>query len=149
MSHVYCRKLFFTQAMIYDDNFATFLKWKLIWLQLSSFRASVVSLLSMDTTCPDYEIIARLSKVMSAYREFSSVSKRYDDPILPHVHPSPRRTPHHSPHSPRRTPRFSPDRKTPRCDDSGFLDPIMDDCDSDLNSLYKRPYRTSWPDDCC
>lgn len=124
-----------------------FLQTNLI-LQLNSFRTSVVSLLGLDTTCPDYEVIARLTKVMNAYKEFSSVSRRYDEPVLPHVHISPHRTPHHSPHrpsrSPRRTPRFSPDHKTPRCDDSGFLDPIIDDCDSDLNSIYnKRPYRTS------
>ncbi|KAG8286374.1 hypothetical protein J6590_061594 [Homalodisca vitripennis] len=107
---------------------------------LNSFRTSVVSLLGLETTCPDYEVIGRLTKVMNAYREFSSVSRRYDDPVLPHVHISPHRTPHHSPrrtsHSPRRTPRFSPDHKTPRCDDSGFLDPIIDDCDSDLNNRW-------------
>ncbi|XP_054261077.1 coiled-coil domain-containing protein 170-like isoform X2 [Macrosteles quadrilineatus] len=107
---------------------------------LNSFRSSVVSLLGLETTCPDYEIIGRLTKVMNAYREFSSVSRRYDDPVLPHVHVSPRRSPART--SPRRTPRFSPDHKTPRYDDSGFLDPLDDD--SDLNSVYnKRSYRPS------
>lgn len=114
---------------------------ELLLLQLNSFRSSVVSLLGMDTTCPDYEIIGRLTKVMNAYKEFSSVSRRYDEPVLPHVHIS---TPYHSPRRAARSPRFSPDHKTPRCDDSGFLDPIIDDCDSDLNSIYnKPPYRAS------
>lgn len=105
-------------------------------LQLLSLRNSVTSLLGLETTCPDYEIVSRLTKLVNAHREYTSVSRRYDDPVLPHLHRSPRFNP-------------SPEHKvTPRYtsghDDSGFLDPIIDDCDSDINTIYnKRPLRSS------
>lgn len=106
-----------------------------ILFQLTSLRTSVCSLLGLETSAPDYEIIAKLTKLANAHREFTLVSRRYDEPVLPHVPRSPRLiSPVH-----KVTPRYSATTH----DDSGFLDPI-DDCDSDINTIYnKRPLRGS------
>ncbi|XP_039285474.1 coiled-coil domain-containing protein 170 [Nilaparvata lugens] len=108
--------------------------------QLVSLRTSVCSLLSLDVSVPDYEIISKLTKMANAHREFTLVSRRYDDPLqLPHVATA--RSPRASPVHKTCTPRFGAPPHSPH-NDSGFLDPILDDCDSDINTVYnKRPMR--------
>ncbi|XP_063235771.1 coiled-coil domain-containing protein 170 isoform X2 [Bacillus rossius redtenbacheri] len=103
---------------------------------LLSFRTSVAKLLNLEAPLPDYEIVSRLQKLVQAHRDFTSVSRRYDDPLLT----GGSRTPLLLGHSPAGT-------RTPRYDDSGFVDPpdlsALDDSD-DLNGVYnKRPLRGS------
>lgn len=50
-------------------------------LQLQSFRVSVVKLLSEPICTPDYEIISRLQKTIAAHRDFTMLSRRYDEPL--------------------------------------------------------------------
>ncbi|KAJ9583754.1 hypothetical protein L9F63_021917, partial [Diploptera punctata] len=105
---------------------------------LQSFRSSVGKLLGADVGMPDYELIARLQKLVHAHRDFTLVSRRYEDPLL--LRASPPRTPMMLGPSPAGT-------RTPRYDDSGFVDPpdlsTLDDSD-DVNGIYnKRPLRTS------
>ncbi|XP_049789264.1 coiled-coil domain-containing protein 170 [Schistocerca nitens] len=105
---------------------------------LQGFRSSVSKLLGLDLPVPDYEIISRLQKLVSAHRDFTLVSRRYDDPLLLG---SASRTPLPVGNSP------NPGPRTPRFDDSGFGDPpdlsTLDDSD-DVNGIYnKRPLRTS------
>ncbi|XP_008551040.1 coiled-coil domain-containing protein 170 [Microplitis demolitor] len=102
--------------------------------QLQSFRVSVVKLLSEPICTPDYEIVSRLQKIVSAHRDFTMLSRRYDEPET-----SPSRCtsihPVHSVHPPR-----SPGSRCTRYDDSGFADP------PDLHEIddeYKRPVRSS------
>ncbi|GLH16414.1 Uncharacterized protein GBIM_20687 [Gryllus bimaculatus] len=107
---------------------------------LISFRTSVSKLLGLDLPVPDYEIISRLQKLVHAHRDFTLVSRRYDDPLLIGNSPGGARTPLLMGHSPAGT-------RTPRYDDSGFVDPpdlsVLDDSD-DVNGIYnKRPIRTS------
>ncbi|XP_057336731.1 coiled-coil domain-containing protein 170 isoform X2 [Microplitis mediator] len=103
--------------------------------QLQSFRVSVVKLLSEPICTPDYEIVSRLQKIVSAHRDFTMLSRRYDEPL----ETSPSRCtsihPVHSVHPPR-----SPGSRCTRYDDSGFADP------PDLHEIddeYKRPVRSS------
>lgn len=49
--------------------------------QLQSFRVSVAKLLSEPICTPDYEIITRLQKMVSAHRDFTMLSRRYDEPL--------------------------------------------------------------------
>ncbi|XP_021937804.1 coiled-coil domain-containing protein 170 isoform X2 [Zootermopsis nevadensis] len=109
---------------------------------LLSFRTSVGKLLGTDGNLPDYELIARLQKLVHAHRDFTLVSRRYDDPLLLRNSP---------PVGGTRTPMMlgpSPGgSRTPHYDDSGFVDPpdlsTPDDSD-DVNGIYnKRPIRTS------
>ncbi|KAF7992782.1 hypothetical protein HCN44_005126 [Aphidius gifuensis] len=84
---------------------------------------------------PDYEIISRLQKMVSAHRDFTMLSRRYDEPL----ETSPSRCtsihPVHSVHPPR-----SPGSRCTRYDDSGFADPPdLHEIDDD----YKRPVRSS------
>ncbi|XP_023723104.1 coiled-coil domain-containing protein 170 isoform X2 [Cryptotermes secundus] len=109
---------------------------------LLSFRTSVCKLLGMDSGLPDYELIARLQKLVHAHRDFTLVSRRYDDPLLLRNSPPAggTRTPMMLGPSPGGT-------RTPRYDDSGFIDPpdlsTLDDSD-EVNGIYnKRPIRTS------
>ncbi|CAL7934683.1 unnamed protein product [Xylocopa violacea] len=49
--------------------------------QLQTFRLSVVKLLSEPICAPDYEIISRLQKIVAAHRDFTMLSRRYDEPF--------------------------------------------------------------------
>ncbi|XP_076766392.1 coiled-coil domain-containing protein 170 [Xylocopa sonorina] len=49
--------------------------------QLHTFRLSVVKLLSEPICTPDYEIISRLQKIIAAHRDFTMLSRRYDEPF--------------------------------------------------------------------
>ncbi|XP_071565098.1 coiled-coil domain-containing protein 170 isoform X3 [Temnothorax nylanderi] len=101
--------------------------------QLSSFRISVAKLLSESMCTPDYEIIARLQKMVAAHRDFTMLSRRYDEPL--ETSPS-RCTSIHPVHPPR-----SPGSRCTRYEDSGFADPPdLHDIDDDYN---KRPVRSS------
>ncbi|XP_033231052.1 coiled-coil domain-containing protein 170 isoform X2 [Belonocnema kinseyi] len=101
--------------------------------QLQSFRSSVTKLLSEPVCTPDYEIISRLQKMVAAHRDFTMLSRRYDEPL--ETSPS-RCTSIHPVHPPR-----SPGSRCTRYDDSGFADPPdMHDIDDDYN---KRPIRSS------
>ncbi|KAK0089653.1 hypothetical protein PV325_006076 [Microctonus aethiopoides] len=103
--------------------------------QLQSFRVSVVKLISEPICTPDYEIISRLQKMVAAHRDFTMLSRRYDEPL----ETSPSRCtsihPVHSVHPPR-----SPGSRCTRYDDSGFADPP--DL-HDIDDEYKRPVRSS------
>ncbi|XP_023287530.1 coiled-coil domain-containing protein 170 [Orussus abietinus] len=101
--------------------------------QLQSFRVSVAKLLSEPICSPDYEIISRLQKLVSAHRDFTMLSRRYDEPL--ETSPS-RCTSIHPTHPPR-----SPGSRCTRYDDSGFTDPPdLQDMDDDYT---KRPVRSS------
>lgn len=49
--------------------------------QLQSFRVSVAKLLSEPICTSDYEIISRLQKMVAAHRDFTMLSRRYDEPL--------------------------------------------------------------------
>lgn len=101
--------------------------------QLQSFRASVAKLLSEPICSPDYEIISRLQKIIAAHRDFTMLSRRYDEPL--ETSPS-RCTSIHPVHPPR-----SPGSRCTRYEDSGYADPPdLHDIDDDFN---KRPIRSS------
>ncbi|XP_054002966.1 coiled-coil domain-containing protein 170 isoform X3 [Hylaeus anthracinus] len=101
--------------------------------QLQSFRVSVVKLLSEPICTPDYEIISRLQKMVAAHRDFTMLSRRYDEPL--DTSPS-RCTSVHPVHPPR-----SPGSRCTRYEDSGFADPPdLHDIEDDYN---KRPIRSS------
>lgn len=145
---LYFKYKYFRQSVIivvYVNQFINVHKIHIVYLifilfQLISLRNSVVSLLGLETTCPDYEVISRLTKLVNAHREFTSVSRRYDEPVtLPHLHP--RTSPRYCPSPEHKvTPRYTPAAH----DDSGYLDPVIDDFDSDINNIYnKRPLRTT------
>ncbi|XP_060871243.1 coiled-coil domain-containing protein 170 isoform X3 [Metopolophium dirhodum] len=53
---------------------------------LEDLRRTVISLLALDSSCTDYEITSKITKLVAAHREFSILSKRYDDPLPPYVH---------------------------------------------------------------
>ncbi|XP_060821666.1 coiled-coil domain-containing protein 170 isoform X4 [Bombus pascuorum] len=98
--------------------------------QLQSFRVSVVKLLSEPICTPDYEIISRLQKTIAAHRDFTMLSRRYDEP-LDTTSPS-RCTSIHAMHPPR-----SPGSRCARYEDSGFADPPdLRDVEDEFN---KRP----------
>lgn len=48
---------------------------------MQSFRASVAKLLTEPLCSPDYEIISRLQKIIAAHRDFTMLSRRYDEPL--------------------------------------------------------------------
>ncbi|KAG7213282.1 hypothetical protein KM043_002582 [Ampulex compressa] len=101
--------------------------------QLQSFRVSVAKLLSEPICTPDYEIISRLQKMVAAHRDFTMLSRRYDEPL--EASPS-RCTSIHPVHPPR-----SPGSRCTRYEDSGFADPPdLHDIDDDFG---KRPVRSS------
>ncbi|XP_076174344.1 uncharacterized protein LOC143150162 isoform X5 [Ptiloglossa arizonensis] len=101
--------------------------------QLQSFRVSVVKLLSEPICTPDYEIVSRLQKMVAAHRDFTMLSRRYDEPL--ETSPS-RCTSVHPVHPPR-----SPGSRCTRYEDSGFADPPdLRDIEEDYN---KRPIRSS------
>nr|XP_012147433.1 PREDICTED: coiled-coil domain-containing protein 170 isoform X2 [Megachile rotundata] len=101
--------------------------------QLQSFRVSVVKLLSEPICTPDYELISRLQKMVAAHRDFTMLSRRYDEPL--EVSPS-RCTNIHSTHPPR-----SPGSRCTRYEDSGFVEPPdLRDIEEEFN---KRPVRSS------
>ncbi|XP_046812798.1 coiled-coil domain-containing protein 170 isoform X4 [Vespa crabro] len=104
--------------------------------QLQSFRVSIVKLLSEPICTPDYEIITRLQKMVAAHRDFTMLSRRYDEPL--ETSPSRCTSIHqiHSIHPPR-----SPGSRCTRYEDSGFADPPdLHDIEEDFN---KRPVRSS------
>lgn len=43
----------------------------------------MIGLLALDSSCTDYEITSKITKLVAAHREFSMLSKRYDDPLPP------------------------------------------------------------------
>ncbi|XP_073990319.1 coiled-coil domain-containing protein 170 isoform X2 [Rhodnius prolixus] len=89
--------------------------------QLGSLRNTLCTVVGLPSSCADYELISRVTKMADAHREFTKVSRRYDEP-------------------PAVSPRYN------ITDDSGFLDPLADDIDSDINSIYnKRPSRSLLP----
>ncbi|KAG8034141.1 hypothetical protein G9C98_001225 [Cotesia typhae] len=103
--------------------------------QLQTFRVSVVKTLSEPICTPDYEIISRLQKMVSAHRDFTMLSRRYDEPLETNPSRCTSIHPVHSVHPPR-----SPGSRCTRYDDSGFADP------PDLHEIddeYKRPVRSS------
>ncbi|XP_011253902.1 coiled-coil domain-containing protein 170 isoform X2 [Camponotus floridanus] len=101
--------------------------------QLQSFRVSVAKLLSEPICTSDYEIISRLQKMVAAHRDFTMLSRRYDEPL--ETSPS-RCTSIHPVHPPR-----SPGSRCTRYEDSGFADPPdLHDIDDDYS---KRPVRSS------
>ncbi|XP_061930352.1 coiled-coil domain-containing protein 170 isoform X2 [Apis cerana] len=99
--------------------------------QLQSFRVSVTKLLSEPICTPDYEIISRLQKMVAAHRDFTMISRRYEEPL--ETSPS-RCTSIHAMHPPR----------SPGCaryEDNGFADPPdLRDIEDEFN---KRPVRSS------
>ncbi|KAL6437713.1 hypothetical protein ACFW04_004235 [Cataglyphis niger] len=102
--------------------------------QLQSFRVSVAKLLSEPICTSDYEIISRLQKMVAAHREFTMLSRRYDEPL----ETSPSRCTSIHPVHPPRSPGGS---RCTRYEDSGFADPPdLHDIDDDYN---KRPMRSS------
>ncbi|XP_050450535.1 coiled-coil domain-containing protein 170 isoform X1 [Cataglyphis hispanica] len=102
--------------------------------QLQSFRVSVAKLLSEPICTSDYEIISRLQKMVAAHREFTMLSRRYDEPL----ETSPSRCTSIHPVHPPRSPGGS---RCTRYEDSGFADPPdLHDIDDDYN---KRPVRSS------
>ncbi|KAF6210174.1 hypothetical protein GE061_013276 [Apolygus lucorum] len=85
--------------------------------QLASLRGTICNIVGLPSACADYEIISRVTKMANAHREFTKVSRRYDE--LPAVTSAP-------------SPRYEPP----------YIDTVLDDLDSDLNSIYnKRPNR--------
>ncbi|XP_065211760.1 coiled-coil domain-containing protein 170 isoform X2 [Planococcus citri] len=96
---------------------------------LSDLRRSVVSLLGLDSTCPDYEIVSKLSKLINAHREYTLVTKRYDDPLPMAGAISPRYgTLDHSVGNRYLT------------YDSKYYDALLDDVDASINAASnKRP----------
>lgn len=53
---------------------------------LEDLRRTVISLLALDSSCTDYEITSKITKLVAAHREFSILSRRYDDPLPSYVH---------------------------------------------------------------
>ncbi|XP_025200876.1 coiled-coil domain-containing protein 170 isoform X1 [Melanaphis sacchari] len=53
---------------------------------LEDLRRTVISLLALDSSCTDYEITSKITKLVAAHREYSILSKRYDDPLPSYVH---------------------------------------------------------------
>ncbi|CAH0746928.1 unnamed protein product [Bemisia tabaci] len=49
---------------------------------LLDFKRTITNLLGLDCSSLDFEVISRLTKVVNAHREFTSVSQRYNDPTL-------------------------------------------------------------------
>ncbi|XP_012342212.1 coiled-coil domain-containing protein 170 isoform X2 [Apis florea] len=100
--------------------------------QLQSFRVSVTKLLSEPICTPDYEIISRLQKMVAAHRDFTMISRRYEEPL--ETSPS-RCTSIHAMHPPR----------SPGCaryEDNGFADPPdLRDIEDEFNKT--RPVRSS------
>ncbi|XP_076297051.1 coiled-coil domain-containing protein 170 [Lasioglossum baleicum] len=101
--------------------------------QLQSFRVSVVKLLSEPICTPDYEIVSRLQKMAAAHRDFTMLSRRYDEPL--DNTPS-RCTSVHPVH-----PHGSPGSRCTRYEDSGFADPP--DLHDIEDEFGKRPVRSS------
>ncbi|XP_078037996.1 coiled-coil domain-containing protein 170 isoform X2 [Augochlora pura] len=101
--------------------------------QLQSFRVSVVKLLSEPICTPDYEIVSRLQKMAAAHRDFTMLSRRYDEPL--DNTPS-RCTSVHPVH-----PHGSPGSRCTRYEDSGFADPP--DLHDIEDEYTKRPVRSS------
>ncbi|XP_076226579.1 uncharacterized protein LOC116432574 isoform X3 [Nomia melanderi] len=101
--------------------------------QLQSFRVSVAKSLSEPICTADYEIISRLQKMVAAHRDFTMLSRRYDEPLdntpsrCTSVHPM---HPHGSPAS-----------RCTRYEDSGFADPP--DLHDIEDEFAKRPVRSS------
>lgn len=105
----------------------------MILFQLSDLRRSVVSLLGLDSSTPDYEIVSKLSKLINAHREYTLVSRRYDDPVRNTGGLSPRYTTLDHGTTASRHLTF---------DNTRFYDSILDDVDENLNASYnKRPTR--------
>ena len=90
----------------------------------------MAKLLGVELPATDYEIIARLQKLVAAHREFTLVSRRWDDPLLLSLS---------SPCTPPPRP-LSPPRSA-RCALVADDDSVLDDID-DINGIYnKRPHR--------
>ncbi|XP_045532952.1 coiled-coil domain-containing protein 170 [Pieris brassicae] len=87
--------------------------------QLQSFRHSIAKLLGIlvPSSVSDFEMVSRLQKLIDAHHDFTTVSRRYDDPAL--LRASSRSPP------PSRCRTRTPDRSL-RYDDSGYADPAFD-----------------------
>ncbi|XP_049868012.1 coiled-coil domain-containing protein 170 isoform X2 [Pectinophora gossypiella] len=92
--------------------------------QLQSFRNSIAKLLGIlvPASVSDFEMVSRLQKLIDAHHDFTTVSRRYDDPAL--LRASSRSPP------PSRCRTRTPDRSL-RYDDSGYADPAFE-LDDDL-----------------
>ncbi|KAI4496530.1 hypothetical protein M0804_000340 [Polistes exclamans] len=135
--------------------------------QLQSFRVSVAKLLSEPICTPDYEIITRLQKMVAAHRDFTMLSRRYDEPLEASPSRCTSRSKQENMETILRTfrvekysiknkfldyllfihpihsvhPPRSPGSRCTRYEDSGFADPPdLHDIEEDFN---KRPVRSS------
>ncbi|XP_068632870.1 coiled-coil domain-containing protein 170 [Battus philenor] len=92
--------------------------------QLQSFRNSIAKLLGIlvPSSVSDFEMVSRLQKLIDAHHDFTTVSRRYDDPAL--LRAASRSPP------PSRCRTRTPDRSL-RYDDSGYADPAFE-LDDDL-----------------
>lgn len=88
----------------------------------------------MENSVPDYEIVSKLSKLVNAHREYTLVTRRYDDP----------------------NPAATGGAISPRCpslehgttnrflglDNSRYYESLLDDIETSINtSCNKRPTR--------
>ncbi|OXU18244.1 hypothetical protein TSAR_005766, partial [Trichomalopsis sarcophagae] len=46
-----------------------------------NLRVSVVKVLAEPYCIPDYEIISRLQKMVAAHRDFTMLSRKYEEPL--------------------------------------------------------------------
>lgn len=105
-----------------------------------SLRSSVCKLLAIEQPATDYEILARLQKLVAAHRDFTLVSRRWDhtEPLpLPLPVPC---TPPPRPLSPPRSARCALAAHAAAVEEAEF-NSVLDEID-DINGIYnKRPHR--------
>lgn len=89
--------------------------------QLLHFKQAVAKIMGVSYTIPNHELISRLQKLVDAHHDFTTISRRYDDPVL--------RLTTKSPSGGRYT------RISDRYDDSGYTDANLDDSDDNLFKL--------------
>lgn len=87
--------------------------------QLLHFKQAVAKIMGVSYTILNHELISRLQKLVDAHHDFTTISRRYDDPVL--------RLTTKSPSGGGRYTRISD-----RYDDSGYTDANLDDSDDNL-----------------